>query len=67
MAIICKIRDTENEKEDWMITKRMRINGVIRGGVVIPDTLITLPEGNEVEISFVLTELPPKLQAEFEA
>jgi hypothetical protein len=50
-----------------MITERMRINGVIRGGVVVPNTLIALPEGTEVEISFVLTELPPELQAEFEA
>ena len=50
-----------------MITERTRIHGVIRGGVVVPDRRLTLPEGTEVEISFVLTELPQELQAEFEA
>jgi len=50
-----------------MITERMKIHGVIRGGVVVPDTHLTLPEGTEVEISFVLTELPQELQDEFEA
>ena len=50
-----------------MITERVRIHGVIRGGVVIPDTRVTIPEGTEVEISFVINELPRELQEEFEA
>ena len=49
-----------------MITEPMRIHGVIRGGVVVPDTVLTLPEGTEVEISFSLTGFPPELRDEFE-
>jgi hypothetical protein len=50
-----------------MLTERMRIHGVIRGGVVVPDSRLTLPEGTDVEISFVLAELPQELKEEFEA
>ena len=50
-----------------MITERVRVHGVVRGGVVVPDSHVTLPEGTEVEISFLSTELPQELQDEFAA
>jgi hypothetical protein len=50
-----------------MITERLRIHGVIRGGVIVPDSHLTLPEGTEVEISFLPTELPQELQDELSA
>jgi hypothetical protein len=50
-----------------MITERLKIHGVIRGGVIVPDSQLTLPEGTEVEISFLATELPQELQDELSA
>jgi len=50
-----------------VITERLRIHGVIRGGVIVPDSPLTLPEGTEVEISFLQTELPQELQDELSA
>ena len=50
-----------------MISERMKIHGVIRGGVVVPDTHQSLPEGTEVEISFDPAELPQELKDELEA
>jgi hypothetical protein len=43
------------------------ICGVVRGGVVVPDS--PLPEGARVEISIrnSTSEVPPELQAEFDA
>jgi hypothetical protein len=43
------------------------VKGVIRGGAVIPEKPITAPEGTLVEISFLLPNVPPELQAEFAA
>jgi hypothetical protein len=67
LAINYKIRDTVQKEGQTMITERMSISGVIRGGVVVPNTRLSLPEGTEVEISFSLTALPQDLKAEFEA
>jgi hypothetical protein len=39
------------------------IRGVVKEGLVVPD--VPLPEGAQVEI--VLSDVPPELQAEFEA
>ena len=50
-----------------MISERMKIHGVIRGGVVVPDTHLSLPEGTEVEILFDPAELPRELKDELEA
>jgi hypothetical protein len=50
-----------------MITERLKIHGVVRGGVIVPDTQLALPEGTEVEIMFIPTELPQELQEEFAA
>lgn len=50
-----------------MITERIRVHGVIRDGVVVPDSDLMLMEGTEVEISFLPTELPQELQEEFAA
>lgn len=43
------------------------VSGVVRDGRVVPDT--PLPEGARVEVRFVgpPAEVPPDLQAEFEA
>lgn len=50
-----------------MRAERMKIHGIIRNGVIVPDSQFTLPEGAEVEISFLLTELPQELKEEFAA
>ncbi len=60
-------RASTEQENPQLIFERMRIHGVIRGGVVVPDTHLTLPEGTEVEIFFALTELPQELKDEFEA
>jgi hypothetical protein len=50
-----------------MPTPQTTIRGVVRGGVVVPETPIRLPEGTEVNI--VITPIPftPEEQAEFDA
>ena len=50
-----------------MIAERIKMNGVMRGGVIVPDSRLILPEGTEVEISFPAAELPQELQEEFAA
>jgi hypothetical protein len=43
------------------------VSGIVKAGVVVPDS--PLPEGTRVQILLpdVPTEIPPELQAEFEA
>lgn len=48
-----------------MTAQRMVIGGVIRGGVIVPERELTLPEGTHVEITFLPAELPEELRAEF--
>ena len=50
-----------------MIAERRMIGGIVRGGMIIPEKALVLPEGTHVEISFLLPELPQELQAEFVA
>ena len=41
--------------------------GIVRGGVVIPNSPAVLPEGAEVTILMSKTEIPDELRDEFEA
>ena len=43
------------------------IRGVVRGGVVVPETPLKLPEGTEVNIVVPPLEFTPEERAEFEA
>ena len=44
-----------------------RVAGVVKEGVVVPETGAKLPEGARVEIVFFPPEASPELQAEFDA
>jgi len=47
--------------------EKIVINGIVKDGIVIPETGTKLPEGIRVEIVFVSPEMTPELKAEFEA
>jgi predicted DNA-binding antitoxin AbrB/MazE fold protein len=50
-----------------METERLVVNGTIRGGVIIPETDVRLPEGTHVKIVIDAPTIPPELQSEFDA
>jgi len=50
-----------------MAAEKIVLSGVVRGGGVVPDGEMLLPEGASVEIIFPFTDVPPELQAEFAA
>ncbi len=47
--------------------EKIVINGIVKNGIVIPETGAELPEGTRVEIVFVPPAMTPELKAEFEA
>jgi hypothetical protein len=49
-----------------MIADRI-IRGRVRGGVIVPEKALDLPEGTHVEIRFLPSELSQELQEEFAA
>ncbi len=50
-----------------MAAEKVVVGGVVKGGVVVPDGELLLPEGAYVEIVFPFTHASPDLQAEFES
>jgi len=50
-----------------MTTKRVAISGFVKNGLIVPQGDALLPEGTRVEIVVLAAELPPELQAEFDA
>ena len=50
-----------------MAAEKIVVGGVVRGGVVVPEHRLALPEGAQVEIVFPFNRLSPELQAEFDA
>ena len=47
--------------------EKIMINGIVKNGIVIPETGADLPEGIRVEIVFAPPTMTPELKAEFEA
>ncbi len=43
------------------------LRGVVKGGVIVPDTGTTLADGTAVEFRLVPVPFPPELQAEIDA
>jgi len=50
-----------------MATERVVISGFVKNGLIVPQGDARLPEGTRVEIVIPAAELPPELQAEFDA
>jgi hypothetical protein len=50
-----------------METERVVIPGIIKNGLVVPQSPAPLPEGARVEIVIPAAELEPDLRAEFDA
>jgi hypothetical protein len=50
-----------------MTTERVVISGFVKNGLIVPQGHALLPEGTRVEIVVLASELPPELQAEFDA
>ena len=50
-----------------MAAERVVFSGIVRGGVVVPEGELLLPEGSQVEIVFPFNRISPELEAEFEA
>lgn len=50
-----------------MAAERIRMGGIVKDGVVIPEGGVTLPEGVHVEIIYAFGHASPELQAEFDA
>jgi hypothetical protein len=50
-----------------MTTERVVISGFVKNGLIVPQGDALLAEGTRVEIVVLPAELPPELQAEFEA
>ena len=50
-----------------MAAARTVLNGIVKGGVVVPEGGAKLPEGAHVEIVITSAGIPPELRAEFEA
>ena len=48
-----------------MAAERVIVSGIVRNGVVVPESDVTLPEGVRVDI--LMPEISPALQAEFDA
>ncbi len=48
-----------------MAAERVIVSGIVRNGVIVPEGEVKLPEGVHVEI--LMPEVPPELQAEFDA
>ena len=47
-----------------MIAQKIRMHGTFRGGMIVPDGLITLPEGSMVDIYFDSPPVQPDLRDE---
>ncbi|MBV9850363.1 MAG: hypothetical protein JO250_11870 [Armatimonadetes bacterium] len=50
-----------------MAAEKVVVSGIVKGGVVVPQGEILLPEGAYVEIVFPFTHVSPELQSEFDA
>jgi hypothetical protein len=50
-----------------MIGDRMIIPGIVKNGLIIPQSNLPLPEGTRVDIHIPPPEITPELQAEFDA
>ena len=50
-----------------MLAEKVILSGIVRGGVIIPDTDTPLPEGTYVEIRLLAAEASEELRAEFAA
>lgn len=50
-----------------MATAAVLVSGIVRDGVVVPETDTRLPEGAHVEIILRSEAIPPDLQAELAA
>ena len=49
-----------------MATQRLVIPGIVKNGLVVPQTDTPLPEGAHVDILIGAAEVTPALQAEFD-
>ena len=50
-----------------MAVERIIIPGIVKNGLVVPQSKAPLPEGAQVEIMLPTPEVPAELQGEFEA
>lgn len=51
-----------------MTQEKLTVPGTVKDGGVMPESALPLPDGTHMDIVFppVMTDIPPKLQAEFE-
>ena len=49
-----------------MAAERLVIPGIVKNGLVVPQSDTPLPDGAHVDILLGPTDMPPALQAEFE-
>jgi hypothetical protein len=47
-----------------MATERLVIPGIVKNGLVVPQSDTPLPDGTHVDIVLGLADVPPELQAE---